>query len=383
MIEEQLVAGLADAFYARIDLTVYEVDSPVVLAWLRTIECLRAMSLGAVRLKHIGIDKQKWLKAARWGELDEALVHLRLSATLGMPRPFQTRFVELLRDLTSAAVAVWTRWRNCRPRGSGVYEDSVGTPHPSMRARFERLARAFDELPECFFGMDAESEDITAYYAIVCRALADMCDRDSGMPYFAIHLARRVTKHVEQNPGVCNARQLVGIRDFALSMPSRFDDSLLPPLFAYRPIPRFFFRSTKPVQFKVEISPLPKPGHALVLRRRMMLVVRFEGSLSFSEADAPKWRDGAAVRFDVSILGPDGVEIMATSTTCTTQPPAGYFSTSCTISTDTLTPRFQVSVRMSLTTPPAMLAPGVAARSWRLGHAESFSVRLLEADAPL
>ncbi|KAI8926675.1 hypothetical protein BC831DRAFT_218168 [Entophlyctis helioformis] len=148
----------------------------------------------------------------------------------------------------------------------------------------------------------------------------------------------------------------------------------------YRPVPRYFFVSRGPVPFKIKVSPLPKANHDLVLRRKTLLVLQFEGyvgagtaksaGMEGAAASATNGAQGSASRravrmqprhamsrgtapmrlsFNIKAVAPDTHAVISqSSVSCSIQPSTGYFTGTCPLATDTLPTKFQSLSRQPL-----------------------------------
>eukprot|EP00842_Homolaphlyctis_polyrhiza_P006491 jgi/Hompol1/6843/HPOL_000476-RA len=222
------------------------------------------------------------------GHLEASASQLRLCAVVaGAPRRFQQRFVELLTDYF-AAIARLLRLREDASNSSSELE-------PFTKGYFDQLSeirRRFDVLSRDYIGMDRESTIVLQMYAGLADAVVVATSyghrqRPSALlqKLASLKLGNMPDASGSISPVVRQVRSVyeafVGkMRQAACPL-----ETLIEIHANYMPIPRFFFESSDPVQFKLHITPLPKPGHALVLRRKTMLALNFDGFLTFSKSE--------------------------------------------------------------------------------------------------
>ncbi|OAJ42883.1 hypothetical protein BDEG_26277 [Batrachochytrium dendrobatidis JEL423] len=135
-------------------------------------------------------------------------------------------------------------------------------------------------------------------------------------------------------------------------------------MFFLRPTPKFFFNSLQPLEFKLQVTPLPKSGHSLALRRKTIFVLQLEGF--------------ASLKHDLdysSAVSQTGMQVAHTVAICHIKQPAGYFATSCSLSTDDLPERFQVFVNSMLESIDVKESP--MKKSWRIADPVCIPVRLI------
>ncbi|KAH6587250.1 hypothetical protein BASA50_001383 [Batrachochytrium salamandrivorans] len=337
LIQELLVSGMASSEVIRIDDMLDMIDSPLVLGWIKTIWHMGNANMVLESFSNGGSVVS--IKSARLS-FEEALTQLYLLDSLGLSRKFQIAYIQL----------------------------------------HIKLLRLVQRVRDLWLYLDLKAQGTTI---IVSQSLADSCSSHAnGSQGFYVGFATQLRKmRVGQVASFVGRQidQLLKTLDLA-PKPSTLE-SILSVVFALRPTPRFFFNSKTQLQFKLHVTPLPKAGHSLVLRRKTVLVLQLEGFASFesetrhtSAAISDHCRMDA--RFTVTAHSQNGAQVAQTTTICHIKQPAGYFSTSCSLKTDMLPERFHVSVSSRLES--SISADNSILKSWRVADPVRIGIRLVK-----
>ncbi|KAH6560588.1 hypothetical protein BASA62_010371 [Batrachochytrium salamandrivorans] len=337
LIQELLVSGMASSEVIRIDDMLDMIDSPLVLGWIKTIWHMGNANMVLESFSNGGSVVS--IKSARLS-FEEALTQLYLLDSLGLSRKFQIAYIQL----------------------------------------HIKLLRLVQRVRDLWLYLDLKAQGTTI---IVSQSLADSCSSHAnGSQGFYVGFATQLRKmRVGQVASFVGRQidQLLTTLDLA-PKPSTLE-SILSVVFALRPTPRFFFNSKTQLQFKLHVTPLPKAGHSLVLRRKTVLVLQLEGFASFesetrhtSAAISDHCRMDA--RFTVTAHSQNGAQVAQTTTICHIKQPAGYFSTSCSLKTDMLPERFHVSVSSRLES--SISADNSILKSWRVADPVRIGIRLVK-----
>ncbi|KAJ1342948.1 hypothetical protein BSLG_002455 [Batrachochytrium salamandrivorans] len=367
---ELLVSGMASSEVIRIDDMLDMIDSPLVLGWIKTIWHMGNANMVLESFSNGGSVVS--IKSARLS-FEEALTQLYLLDSLGLSRKFQIAYIQLHIKLLRLVQRVRDLWLylDLKAQGTTMCDSDLQAEVVSSLCN---LVGQWQALPENFFGMDNESEQafLSHWQILVHPTLmghkASMC--------FATQLRKMRVGQVASFVGR-QIDQLLKTLDLA-PKPSTLE-SILSVVFALRPTPRFFFNSKTQLQFKLHVTPLPKAGHSLVLRRKTVLVLQLEGFASLNrKLDTPAISDHCRMdaRFTVTAHSQNGAQVAQTTTICHIKQPAGYFSTSCSLKTDMLPERFHVSVSSRLES--SISADNSILKSWRVADPVRIGIRLVK-----
>ncbi|KAH6567064.1 hypothetical protein BASA60_009192 [Batrachochytrium salamandrivorans] len=337
LIQELLVSGMASSEVIRIDDMLDMIDSPLVLGWIKTIWHMGNANMVLESFSNGGSVVS--IKSARLS-FEEALTQLYLLDSLGLSRKFQIAYIQL----------------------------------------HIKLLRLVQRVRDLWLYLDLKAQGTTI---IVSQSLADSCSSHAnGSQGFYVGFATQLRKMRVGQVASFVGRQIDQLlTTLDLAPKSSTLESILSVVFALRPTPRFFFNSKTQLQFKLHVTPLPKAGHSLVLRRKTVLVLQLEGFASFesetrhtSAAISDHCRMDA--RFTVTAHSQNGAQVAQTTTICHIKQPAGYFSTSCSLKTDMLPERFHVSVSSRLES--SISADNSILKSWRVADPVRIGIRLVK-----
>ncbi|KAJ8322740.1 Integrator complex subunit 7 [Batrachochytrium dendrobatidis] len=379
IIQLQLIEGVTVSGVEAVEGMMNQIDVPVVVCWLKM---LQHFAHAVSTLGHHHTDQLSNIKSARLS-LEEALVQLHLAGSLGVSRTFQIAYIQLLLQLLYLLPRIMQLWvfANQPFQKNGICESGI---FAKIQSDAYALAEQWKALSRDYFCMDRNSENIIAFYRTIVQALADSCSlHTNGPENFHSSLVSRLYQlrevHEQSSIGKKINRFLARLQAVPVN---NSVSAALNSMFFLRPTPKFFFNSLQPLEFKLQVTPLPKSGHSLALRRKTIFVLQLEGFASLKH-DLDYSSDGALmynkkrmnVCFTITAVSQTGMQVAHTVAICHIKQPAGYFATSCSLSTDDLPERFQVFVNSMLESIDVKESP--MKKSWRIADPVCIPVRLI------